>query len=198
MTEAATNVVIGVAKEAANIWIGMGNTTTAFTGWGKQHALFKESNRTQAAAMDVTADVAFIGAFLSTGKAQVGGVAIADAEETALIGGSEGAAAVRGTKQGGAITEPNAAPTGTVVNEGGVSIVRRTNDHAPGHLHVSGNGPRTRIGQNGNPLRTILLLVQDKGRWCNAICARSEGLYAESCRSISIIVSSELVLCERR
>jgi len=68
--------------------------------------------------MDITADVLLIGPLLFTGKPQIGGVAIADAEETAVIGSSEGASVVRGTKQGGAITEPNPAPTGTVINEG--------------------------------------------------------------------------------
>jgi len=55
--------------------------------------------------MDITADVLLIGPLLFTGKPQIGGVAIADAEETAVIGSSEGASVVRGTKQGGAITE---------------------------------------------------------------------------------------------
>jgi hypothetical protein len=92
MTKGSGDILTGIAKEAANIWIGMGNVTAGFMG-GKQHALFKESNRTQAVAMDVTADVALISAFLPTGKPQIGGVAIADAEETAVIGSSEDASA---------------------------------------------------------------------------------------------------------
>ncbi len=58
----------------------------------------------------------------------------------------------RGTKAGGSITEPNAAKTGEIT-ENGVTIRRNPGDHPPPHLHVNGRGPNTRIGQNGNPLR---------------------------------------------
>jgi RHS repeat-associated protein len=56
-------------------------------------------------------------------------------------------------KQGGAITEPN-LPDKTVVKQDGVSVEHytRSGDHGPPHLHVSGEGPSTRIGQAGRPL----------------------------------------------
>ena len=55
-------------------------------------------------------------------------------------------------KQGGATTEPK-LPSKVVVQEDGVTIVHntRSGDHGPAHLHVSGNGPDTRIGQMGKP-----------------------------------------------
>lgn len=56
-------------------------------------------------------------------------------------------------KLSGAITEPNLPPK-TIAEGGGVRIVHytRSGDHGPAHLHVSGRGADTRIGQNGRPL----------------------------------------------
>lgn len=61
----------------------------------------------------------------------------------------------RGTKQGGKITEPNPAPTGTIVQQDGVTVTRYPGDHGPPHVHVNGKGPSTKIGQNGKPLRNL-------------------------------------------
>jgi hypothetical protein len=62
--------------------------------------------------------------------------------------------ALANTKDGGARTEPS-LPSRTVVKEGGVEITHnyRGNDHGPAHLHVDGEGPSTRTGMNGKPLR---------------------------------------------
>ncbi|WP_218081804.1 RHS repeat domain-containing protein [Anthocerotibacter panamensis] len=45
-------------------------------------------------------------------------------------------------------------PDSKIVDEGGVRVEHyyHSNDHAPIHFHVSGNGPATRIGQNGKPV----------------------------------------------
>ena len=58
------------------------------------------------------------------------------------------------TKNGGALTEPT-LPQKTIVAADGVEITHytRSGDHGPAHLHVEGEGPSTRIGQNGKPLR---------------------------------------------
>ena len=42
---------------------------------------------------------------------------------------------------------------GKVVDERGVKIKIYSNDHAPPHAHVEGGGGKTRIGQNGKPLK---------------------------------------------
>ena len=56
-------------------------------------------------------------------------------------------------KQGGAVTEPN-LPDKTIVKQDGVTVEHytRSGDHGPPHVHVSGEGPSTRIGQAGKPL----------------------------------------------
>jgi hypothetical protein len=77
-------------------------------------------------------------------------VAIADAQETAAFGAEVGNA-TRRTKLGGTITEPNPAPTGTIVQQDGVTIYRNLGDHSPQHFHVRGEGSNTRIGQSGKP-----------------------------------------------
>jgi RHS repeat-associated protein len=84
----AANVVIGIAKEAANTWIGMGNVTRAFSGQSPLPG-YAPSNKTQEVSMVVTADVALFAGLLG-GKPQVGGVALAEAEQTAVLA-SEGA-----------------------------------------------------------------------------------------------------------
>ncbi len=58
------------------------------------------------------------------------------------------------TKRGGRYTRPDLPPR-TLVNQNGILIENyysSRGDHGPPHLHVSGNGPDTRIGQNGQPL----------------------------------------------
>ncbi len=56
-------------------------------------------------------------------------------------------------------TEPT-LPTRTIVNENGVTVEHyyHGGDHGPPHAHVHGQGPRTRIGQNGKPLKGDLEL----------------------------------------
>ena len=58
------------------------------------------------------------------------------------------------TKSGGSLTEPK-LPGKTIVSEDGVTVEHytRSGDHGPPHAHVSGQGPSTRIGQNGKPLK---------------------------------------------
>jgi hypothetical protein len=60
----------------------------------------------------------------------------------------------RQTKDGGRFTEPDLSDR-VIVNEDGVTIEHytRSGDHGPPHAHVSGNGPDTRIGQGGKPLK---------------------------------------------
>ncbi|MCB9329412.1 MAG: hypothetical protein H6572_12080 [Lewinellaceae bacterium] len=45
-------------------------------------------------------------------------------------------------------------PDKTIVNQDGVTFEHnyRSNDHAPAHAHVKGNGPNTRIDRLGNPI----------------------------------------------
>jgi len=67
-----------------------------------------------------------------------------------LIPGPKGEKGVKG----GTTTEPT-LPAKTIVSEEGVTIQHytRSGDHGPAHLHVKGEGPETRIGQMGNPLK---------------------------------------------
>ncbi|CAD6514290.1 RHS repeat-associated core domain-containing protein [Paraburkholderia sabiae] len=57
-------------------------------------------------------------------------------------------------KGGGKYTEVKLPPK-VVVEQGGVTIVHnyKSGDHGPAHLHVSGGGPKTKIGQNGKPIK---------------------------------------------
>lgn len=58
-------------------------------------------------------------------------------------------------KHGGKFTQPE-MPQRAVVRENGVTIEQfycSGGDHGPPHLHVSGKGPKTRIGQKGHPLK---------------------------------------------
>ncbi|MGH3693492.1 MAG: RHS repeat-associated core domain-containing protein [Pseudonocardiaceae bacterium] len=45
------------------------------------------------------------------------------------------------------------SPVGKIVDERGVKVKINSNDHAPPHAHVEGGGGKTRIGQNGKPLK---------------------------------------------
>jgi RHS repeat-associated protein len=65
----AADIVTGVGKEGANVWIGMKNITHVFTGWGEYRETFKPTNKVQEASMNVTGDVAIFGGLL-TGRAQ--------------------------------------------------------------------------------------------------------------------------------
>ena len=59
-----------------------------------------------------------------------------------------------GCKQGGKLIEPTLPPK-HIVETKGVRIEHyyASNDHAPPHAHVSGKGPKTKIGMNGKPLK---------------------------------------------
>jgi hypothetical protein len=73
--------------------------------------------------------------------------------------GSASAASKRGRSGSGRFTEPE-LPDKTIVKERGVTIEHytRRNDHPPAHAHVYGEGPDTRIGANGRPLKGDLPL----------------------------------------
>jgi hypothetical protein len=66
-------------------------------------------------------------------------------------------------KQGGRFTEPDLPPR-LIVDEGGVTIehLYRSGDHGPPHLHVSGQGNATRVGQNGKPIERSPPLSADQ------------------------------------
>ncbi|WP_405793679.1 hypothetical protein [Streptomyces sp. NBC_01506] len=49
-------------------------------------------------------------------------------------------------------TQSDYPGVGTIVSQNGVTIQIYSNDHAPPHAHVKGNGVEVRIGQNGRPL----------------------------------------------
>jgi hypothetical protein len=147
--DAANGISKGVTKEIANTGIGMYNGGAMALGKPCM-APYEPDNKWEEFGMNATNHTLLLSALLGS-KATIGGVAAADAEETTIVA-SETANAARQTKQGGAITQPNPAPTGTIVKENGVTIQRYTRDHAPAHLHVQGRGPNTRIGQNGRPL----------------------------------------------
>ena len=57
------------------------------------------------------------------------------------------------TSKSGKSTEPT-LPNKTVAKENGVTVQHyyKSGDHAPAHLHVQGQGSKTRIGANGKPL----------------------------------------------
>ena len=80
-----------------------------------------------------------------------------EAVQVAMIGRVKGLRSGEGggepaRTQGGALTEPTKPPK-TVVEQQGVRIQWNTRDHGPAHLHVRGEGPFTRIGQNEKPLK---------------------------------------------
>jgi len=96
-TPRLTNIVIGGVKAVANIGIGMNNVMADFGAGNAKHVEpFKADNLAQAVGMVVTEDVSLIGGLLG-GRAQVGGVAIAEAEGPAVVAAEVGNAS-RGTK----------------------------------------------------------------------------------------------------
>ncbi len=68
--------------------------------------------------------------------------------------------AAKRRKAGGQFTEPD-LPDRIIVRHGPVTIEHfyRSGDHGPPHLHVSGGGAPTWIGQNGRPLAGDLPLT---------------------------------------
>jgi RHS repeat-associated protein len=145
------DVFKGVGNAIVNIGKDINNTNAEFGVAGATHdGSYREAeNMAQAVGQVVTDRVLTLGGLLG-GRAPAG-IVSAKASTTAIVAAESGA--LRATKQAGAVTQPNAAPTGTIVSKRGVTIYRNTNDHAPAHLHVEGGrGSMTRIGQNGNPL----------------------------------------------
>jgi hypothetical protein len=70
----------------------------------------------------------------------------------------------RPRKRRGRFTEP-IPPKRKIVEENGVSIENfycSQGDHGPPHLHVTGKGDETRIGQNGFPLENDPPLSRDQ------------------------------------
>ena len=59
----------------------------------------------------------------------------------------------RNRKQDGSVTEPSLSDK-SIVKEDGVEIKHytRSGDHGPPHMHVTGGGKETKIGQNGKPI----------------------------------------------
>ena len=73
-----TDIVTGIGKGVANIAIGINNLMADFKAAGAEHVqTYEGANRTQQAALRVTEDVTFFVGLLG-GKAQVGGVAVAE------------------------------------------------------------------------------------------------------------------------
>jgi hypothetical protein len=78
----------GALKEAANTYIGVGNFTKSYIG-GEYTELYQPTNKTQEFTMNTVATVALF-AGLMTGKASVGGVAVADAKATTIVAAEAG------------------------------------------------------------------------------------------------------------
>jgi hypothetical protein len=132
MSLKAADAAIGVAKETANVWTGMNNFTHAFTGWGEHIEPFKPANKTQEVSMNITGDVAMFGALL-TGRAQVGGVAIAEGESTA-IGAAEGANTATEASQ----VQSTAEMAENLSNQIGKNSVPYRTPNAVGHIDLKG------------------------------------------------------------
>ena len=119
------DVYKGEAKAAANIFLGMGNVTAAFTG-GEPTALYTPSNKTQAVMMIVTDRVALF-AGLSSGRPQVGGVAVAETNTTAQVAAisvANEAQALRGANRpgaAGALVATNGQTVTTTSRSGGIN-----------------------------------------------------------------------------
>jgi RHS repeat-associated protein len=121
ISETHRNVNEGVIMEIANIGLGINNLMADFKiGNAKHVQLFEPANKTQEAAMKVTGDVLFFAGLL-TGRAQVGGVAIAEGETTAVTSArvaSTNEAAVNTANQAQGLprsARPGAAGAGTAV-----------------------------------------------------------------------------------
>jgi RHS repeat-associated protein len=82
LVQGGQDVLTGVGKSIANIVTGMANTTAMFTH-GSFTEPFAPTNNAQAVSMLLTDRGAFFGS-LATGRAQVGGVVIAETESTTV------------------------------------------------------------------------------------------------------------------
>jgi RHS repeat-associated protein len=141
----SSQIAVGIGKAIANIYIGMKNASP----FVKEYTPYYEpSNLHQDYGMTITEHLTVVGSFLGTGGPA--NVIMAEAKPAAAVAAEVGVA----RRAGGALTEPT-LPSKTVVEQNGVKIVHYTasGDHAPAHLHVKGQGPEVRIGQNGKPLK---------------------------------------------
>jgi RHS repeat-associated protein len=166
----------GELKSLANTAIGASNIGAAAVG-DNPTEYYQPANKIEAFGMRHMDRLTLVAAFW--GGQGPSNVLVAETKPTIAVSvevenaAAETSTAVRGTKLGGAVTEPNPAPTGAIVKESGATIQRYTGDHGPAHFHVSGpRGGSTRIGQNGRPLRGDPALssrqnqvVQDNLKW---------------------------------
>jgi RHS repeat-associated protein len=145
-----TEVAKGGVKEVANIFISIRNTGRSIAG-REPIAYYEPDNPLQEYGMTITEHASIIGSFL--GGSGPANVMVAEGESAAVTTSVATEAGVA-RRAGGALTEPT-LPSKTVVEQDGVKIVHYTasGDHAPAHLHVKGQGPEVRIGQNGKPLK---------------------------------------------
>jgi RHS repeat-associated protein len=120
---------IGGAKALGNILIGMNNVSADFGIPGTKHIEpYKADNFAQAVGMVVTNDVSIFGALLG-GRAQIGGVAIADGETTAVVASEVGNAS-------GAKTTAQMA--GELSDEIGKNSVSYRTPNKVGHIDLKG------------------------------------------------------------
>lgn len=115
-TPALTNGEIGAAKAIANVGIGMNNLTHAFTGKGNHIEPFQPSNVAQEVGMVITERVTFFGGLIG-GRAQVGGVLVAETKTRAQVAAGVGNAERSAVAQGSAAertiaTAPYVRPSG--------------------------------------------------------------------------------------
>jgi RHS repeat-associated protein len=116
--EFVDDIGTGALKTAANTWIGMGNFTKAFIG-GTPTEPYRPTNMRQAVTMAVVEDASFFAGLLS-GRASVGGVAIAEGQTTSATATrmSTQASAVRTANQAQSLPRsirPRAAGAATAV-----------------------------------------------------------------------------------
>ena len=125
-TPTTTNATIGVLKAVVNIGIGMNNVVAHFGGANAKHIEpYQPDNLAQAVGMVITEDVTFFGALLG-GRAQVGGVAIAEGQTTtvvaARVGNARASAAEASTIERTVATAPYKRPTGATTAEQRASV----------------------------------------------------------------------------
>lgn len=115
--KAAGGVVTGAGKEVGNLFIGMGNGgAIAFGDPGAMKAFWRPANKYEEAAMDTTFTLLLFGGGMR-GKAQVGGVAVAEGESTTVvtsrtINARTTVSETAGTVERTVATSPYARPSG--------------------------------------------------------------------------------------
>jgi RHS repeat-associated protein len=111
VAEGGKDVGKGLLKTAANTWLGMNNSMAAFNALGAEPVEpYQPTNTTQAVTMVIAERVTFFAGFL-TGRANVGGVAIAEAKTTVGV-----ASAVGSTQAARQIGQQGEALSGVVRN----------------------------------------------------------------------------------